>query len=46
VSLSESALHPLIQLSADGAAESCCHGYHTNGLSDIEGNRIFKTETA
>ena len=44
VSLSKSVGNRLIQLSADWAAENSCYGYRTNGLSDIEGNRIFTAQ--
>ena len=44
VSLNETVLARLIDLSKDWAAENSCYGYRANDKSDIEGNRIFLAE--
>lgn len=34
-------LDTLLKMSTDWAGENSCRGYYPNGLSDIQGNRIF-----
>ncbi len=42
--LTEDVAAALIRMSADWEAEDNCRGYRRNGLSDIEGNRVFVAE--
>lgn len=39
--LTPTILDTLLKMSADWAGENICRGYYPNGLSDIQGNRIF-----
>lgn len=39
--LTPTVLDTLLKMSADWARENSCRGYYPNGLSDIQGNRIF-----
>ena len=39
--LTPAVLDTLLKMSADWAGENSCRGYYPNGLSDIQGNRIF-----
>ena len=39
--LTPTVLDTLLKMSADWAGEDRCRGYYPNGLSDIQGNRIF-----
>ena len=44
ITLTDTILQVLIDLSADWEAENSCHGYRKNELSDIQDNRIFLAE--